>query len=439
MSDKRAGLDHLEALAKDPGGAHNDRAFDRQAMAAVALAALGQPDALRSALRHQVDPGLRTWTIEKIATLKLAPRVLYERLPWAELDGAERQAVLLAWAETPRDAILPSIRAGVLKNACQSFLDDRDPGVHSASELLIRRWKPDALPDIPTGTRKRPDPGDGPRGWEAGPNGHTLVYLRGPLVFRMGSPEREDRRDPYESQHERRIERSLLVATTETTVKQYLVFNPDHKPDPRYSSDSDCPVGGVSWYEVVRYCNRLSQKAGLEPFFPDEVKPGTMLPKGGRDRGGFRLPTEAEWEYICRAETETCRPFGQSEQFLDRHVWTLLNSRELLSPAGRLLPNQFGLFDTLGSQWEWCLDGPSGIDIYPAYPIGSKKSPALDTFRDVPVNDSDWRFVRGGCFSRPPSVVARSASRDVFDAPHESPYFGFRVVRTVTPEQEPNK
>ena len=170
-------------------------------------------------------------------------------------------------------------------------------------------------------------------------------------------------------------------------------------------ADSDCPVGGVSWYEVVRYCNRLSQKAGLEPFFPDEVKPGTMLPKGGRDRGGFRLPTEAEWEYICRAETETCRPFGQSEQFLDRHVWTLLNSRELLSPAGRLLPNQFGLFDTLGSQWEWCLDGPSGIDIYPAYPIGSKKSPALDTFRDVPVNDSDWRSCAAGASADPPRLL----------------------------------
>ena len=133
-------------------------------------------------------------------------------------------------------------------------------------------------------------------------------------------------------------------------------------------------------------------------------------------------------------QTETCRPFGESEQFLDKYVWTLFNSREVLSPAGRLLPNEFGLFDTLGSQWEWCLDGASGSKHYPAYPGGSKEQPALDPFRDVPVNDGDWRIVRGGCFSRTPTF-ARSAHRDSFDAPDRNPFFGFRVVRTVTPDQ----
>jgi formylglycine-generating enzyme required for sulfatase activity len=251
----------------------------------------------------------------------------------------------------------------------------------------------------------------------------------------MGSPDDEPNRFHYENRHERRIERSLLVATTETTVRQYLAFKPDHKPDHRYSRSLDCPVGGVSWTEAIRYCNWLSQKAGLEPFFPDEVKPGTKLPNGGRDRGGFRLPTEAEWEYLCRAEIETCRPFGESEEFLDRFAWTWLNSRELNALAGGLLPNEFGLFDMLGSQWEWCLDGPSGADYYPSYPPGTKDRPALDAFRDVAVNDNDWRIARGGCFDERPSM-ARSAHRDVFGASHARYYNGFRVVRTVTPDQE---
>jgi serine/threonine protein kinase/formylglycine-generating enzyme required for sulfatase activity len=441
MSDRRGGLEYLEALAKGSSEPRDDRAVDRQAMAVVALTVLGQPDALRPAFRHRADPRLRTATIQKIVTLKLAPRVLYRRLPWAELDGAIRQAVLLTWAETPREGIPPAVRADVLKNVRDSFVDDIDPGVHSAARLLILRWQPDALPVLPAGTRKLPGPGVGSRGWIVGPNGHTLVFLRGPHLFRMGSPDGELKRYVYETQHERRIERSLLVATTETTVKQYLKFKLDHEPDPRYCEEGpgslDNPVGGVPWYRAIGYCNWLSRNAGLEPFFPEEgeVNPGTKLPKGNRDGGGYRLPTEAEWEYICRAETETCRPFGDSDQYLDRYAWTSSNSRELLFPAGRLLPNELGLFDLLGSQWEWCLGGSSGADLYPAYPSGTKEQPALDLFGEVPVYQEDLRFVRGGAFYRGPTE-ARSAHRDVRNASYAYHYNGFRVVRTVTPEQD---
>jgi formylglycine-generating enzyme required for sulfatase activity len=443
MNDKQDGLSYLESLEKDPGEPRGDLANDCQAMAAVALAVLGQPETLRHALQHDADPGLRTAIIQKIATLKLAPRVLHDQLPWADLDSTQRQAVLLAWAETiPLQEIPPAVSAAVLGNARRSFKDDLDPGVHSAAELLIRRWDRAALPVLEPSKRKPPGRYVGNRRWEIGPNGHTLVYLRGPLVFRMGSPEAEDKRLPHESQHDCRIERSLLVATTETTVKQYQRFKRDHLPDPRFCEkgrdSSDNPVGGVSWYEAIRYCNWLSREAGLEPFFPNEVKPGTLLPNGGRDRGGFRLPTEAEWEYFCRCATETCRAFGNSDQFLDRYVWTVRNSRELLWPTGRLLPNEFGLFDTLGSQWEWCLDGPVGADSPLANPGGSTESPALDAFSAVPVNEHDWRYVRGGSFSRTPPF-ARSAHRDIFDAPSESAMFGFRVVRTVTPEDEANE
>jgi serine/threonine protein kinase/formylglycine-generating enzyme required for sulfatase activity len=432
MSGRQRGVEHLEKLAAGPAKPRDDRAVEQQAMAAVALAALGRPEALRPAFRHHADPRLRTQTIQKIATLKLAPRVLHGRLPWAELDGAERQAVLLAWAETPREGILRAILDRVLEDARRSFVEDRDPGVHSAAELLIRRWAPGSLPALKAGTGHVPGPDAGSRGWIVGPNGHALVHLRGPLVFRMGSPGGEEKRYDREVLHVRRIDRSLLVATTETTVRQYHLFKYSHSPDGRYSRGLDCPVGGITWDEAIRYCNWLSKKAGLEPFFPEELKPGTALPGGGRDRGGFRLPTEAEWEYLCRAGTETCRPFGESEQFFSKYALTWSNAGDRLAPVGGFLPNEFGLFDMLGSQWEWCLGGSSATEMHPAYPRGTKEHPAPDLFEGVPVNPDDYRFVRGGCLYKGPTE-ARSAHRDVQPASFQFFFNGFRVVRTVTP------
>ena len=82
-------------------------------------------------------------------------------------------------------------------------------------------------------------------------------------------------------------------------------------------------------------------------------------------RTGFRMPTEAEWEYFCRAGTQTARPFGESTDLLSRYAWTWLNSGNQIHPVGQLLPNEFGLFDVLGNAWEWCQDGPIGHYHYP--------------------------------------------------------------------------
>jgi eukaryotic-like serine/threonine-protein kinase len=435
LSDQEDGVNVLVALGMGSGQPHDEQTIERQAWAVIALATIGRPDALVTALDHQLDPRLRTVAIQKIVTLKLAPRVLHERLAWAKLGPAQRQAVLLVWAESRRDSVSPSIREDVLEKARESFQVDLDPGVHSAAELLIRRWDSGSLPRPAVGTARLPAANDGKRGWMVGPNGHQLAYLRGPLEFRMGSPAQEENHVDHEQRHFRRIERSLLVATTETTAEQYNAFAKDLKPLDRISLKADYAVVNVSWYDAIDYCNWLSRAAGLEPFFPEKVEAGTALPKGGRDLGGFRLPTEAEWEYICRAETETSRPFGESMQFLDRYAWTSYSSGEKPHPVGQLLPNDFGVFDMLGNPWEWCLDGPSGDDDYPPYPKGTTDHPALDPFQPVAVNDSDWRFVRGGSFARSRSL-SRSAHRDIYHAGPQNDNFGFRVVRTFMPKEE---
>jgi serine/threonine protein kinase/formylglycine-generating enzyme required for sulfatase activity len=394
------------------------------------MAGYDQPEPLLSCLKHQPDPRLRTRLIVGLARSGLELGRLIGWLAWGELDSAQRQAVLLALAEASDERGETRLRERVVAIARRLYAEDGDPGVHSAAELVLRRWGEESLPDLAAGSRQPADWSTAERGWEIGPNGHTLIYLRGPLEFRMGSPEGESGRFAYETQHERRIERSILAATTETTLAQYRGFRKEHAQEERYGQREDSAVGVVSWYDAIRYCNWLSRQAGLEPFFPEEVKPGTQLPMGGEDRGGFRLPTEAEWEYLARGQTTTSRWFGETEAYLERHAWTWLNSGERMARAGALLPNSLGMFDMLGGQWEWTLDGPTGGDYYPGYPAGTREEPAGDAFRDVPVNGSDWRIVRGGCFDERPSM-ARSAHRDIFGAGHSRYYCGFRVVRTV--------
>jgi serine/threonine protein kinase/formylglycine-generating enzyme required for sulfatase activity len=428
-TDKEPGVAYLRQLLKESAHTPRDeRLVARQALATVALADLGDREPLHVALKHRSDPHLRTHTIQAIATLALAPRVLLDEFAWSDFDGAERQAVLLAWAETRDDGLSPAVQSRVIKAARASYVADSDPGVHSAAELLLRRWGSDALPAL--GSERGSAVLANERGWEQGPNGHTFVFLPGPVEFLMGSPPDEPKRFEYETRHYRRIDRSLMVATTETTVEQFRAFKPDHQSDERYFGEPSCPVGGVSWYDALRYCNWLSRKAGLDVCYPEKVGPGMVLPSDTLDHNGFRLPTEAEWEYFCRAGADTCRPFGESQEFLNRYAWTWLNSAERSAPAGRLLPNEFGLFDTLGSEWEWTHDGPTGNDWYPAYPYGTRQNPAPDSFAGVPVNNDDWRIVRGGCFDSPPSM-ARSAHRDIIRASASRYFNGFRVVRTV--------
>ena len=155
---------------------------------------------------------------------------------------------------------------------------------------------------------------------------------------------------------------------------------------------------------------------------------------GAVARYGYRLPTEAEWEYFCRAGTETSRPHGESEELLSSYAWTWLNSGDRTRPTGRLLPNAFGLFDTLGNVWEWCHDGPRTESfVRTPYPPGTREHPAGDSVADETIRNSyTWRDSRGGAFDFTPSV-ARSAYRDVYRPENNTPYLGMRVVRTLPP------
>ncbi len=421
--DDRADLARLDALAH------------RQASAALGMAALGDADALWPRLRHHDDPRLRGLMIDRLARLDLPAKVLLDRLQTRPPDAIERQALLMIFAESKREPLGAGVQADVIDLARGLYRDDPDPGVHSAAASLLRRWgSGDLIARGDDEIRRRPKAPDG-RLWRLGPNGHTFAVVRGPMSFEMGSPEHEQRRLDFESpRHPRRIDRSIEVATTEVTYAQFRAFRPTYTQDRLYGDDPDCPADTVAWIDAIAYCNWLSEKEGLEPCYPAKVETGMTLGAASVTKNGYRLPTEAEWEHLCRAGTVTARPFGETEELLPRYAWTWLNSGDRTHPVAGLLPNELGLFDMLGNVWEWCHDGATNLERggLLAYPARLGVQPVGEDLKDETIlfGRTNLRTLRGGSYSYSPSQ-ARSAMRYAIYVDYRDPYEGFRVVRTI--------
>src|SRR5262249_23739273 len=124
---------------------------------------------------------------------------------------------------------------------------------------------------------------------------------------------------------------------------------------------ADGPILAVNWFQAAQYCNWLSEKEGLpesEWCYPKHkaIKDGMRLPADFLKRKGYRLPTEAEWEYACRAGARTSHSYGRSVELLPRYAWFLDNSQDQAWPVGQKRPNDLGLFDMHGNVWNWVAD-----------------------------------------------------------------------------------
>ena len=136
---------------------------------------------------------------------------------------------------------------------------------------------------------------------------------------------------------------AFRLAAFPVTLGQYVQVTGEPPAD---ASGPDRPVAGVSWWDAVRFCNALSLLDGLTPAYRLDAD---ITWDASAD--GYRLPTEAEWEYACRAGTTGPR-YGP----LDEIAWYRGNSGEQAHDVGGKLPNPWGLFDMLGNVWDWCWD-----------------------------------------------------------------------------------
>jgi formylglycine-generating enzyme required for sulfatase activity len=175
-----------------------------------------------------------------------------------------------------------------------------------------------------------------------------------------------------------------------------------------YTGDTNRPVETVSWYAATNYCAKLTARE----------RAAGRLPAGWE----YRLPTEAEWEYACRAGSTNRFSYGDDPGYteLANYAWYTSNSGGTTHAVGGKLPNQWGLYDMYGNVWEWCLDWYAGA--LPGGSVTNPQGPATGSFR----------VDRGGCWDSFP-LDCRSANRSWSGPGFLIFILGFRVALVAVP------
>jgi formylglycine-generating enzyme required for sulfatase activity len=230
-------------------------------------------------------------------------------------------------------------------------------------------------------------------------------------TFTMGSPANEHGRDNDEVQHQVTVS-SFYMGKYEVTQKEYqevMGTNPSN-----FKGDN-LPVESVSWFDAVEYCNKRSQREGLTLAYTISGSGNNRTVTWNRSANSYRLPTEAEWEYACRAGTTTAYNTGAS--ISNNTGWYWDNSDKTTHPVGQKPANAWGLYDMHGNVSEWCWDW------YDDYPIGAQTDP-------IGASSGSDRVGRGGSWFAT-ARDARSALRLNYAPYGRSSRLGFRVLRNA--------
>ena len=424
-NSRREAMSALEAAANDVNDVEVEENLRHKARFAIVALHLKDPGLAREMCSMRPDPIQRTVFIEECAGWHGDLPALLGIVESVD-DAPLRSGIALA-VGTIAVADVPSFE----KRKCTAVLSEwyqnaPDTGSHSAAGWALRRWRME-LPKI--SVSKNPIEG---RHWHVNSNGMSMLRIRAGRFVR---------KDPYSKKKQRvTLTQGFLLADREVTRAQFQRFNsdPDYPDDKKpmawgpdgigpatwpgaksnHSPTEEHPAVNVRWYDAIRFCNWLSEREGFTPCYRrtgQKEKRDNCAWRLISSADGYRLPTEAEWEFACRANTTTAFSCGRDGPILSRY--SVYRSDRPSITASRL-PNGWGLFDLHGNVAEMCHDryGPYGDESQLTDPRG----PALVLGGE--------RVLRGGAF-RDHAQYIRSGNRQMVN-PELLHSHGFRVCRT---------
>ena len=248
-------------------------------------------------------------------------------------------------------------------------------------------------------------------------SGVEMVYLPGGEFMMGGANGNSDEAPP----HKVKLSPFLMdkFEVTQEMFKQVQLPNPSH-----WQENPHKPVERVRWRDAKRYCNERSLLEQLQPCYNEKTPDWDC----NYSANGYRLPTEAEWEYACRAGAEGPYDFERADK-LRQYSWFSEDAEQRTHIVGQKKPNRFGLYDMYGNVSEWCEDvySPTYYQLSPPFDPLGPPSPGKDV----------KRVIRGGNWKSSPDqcrATARQGERTGdTDACFSTDFCGFRCVRRITP------
>lgn len=379
---------------------------EAKARLALSLLELGDASVSRELVRMSPDPAIRTALIHQAAPTWAvnATRLLEETA-----DSALRYSLCLGVGLSPDERFSADEKKELGEVLAKLYQEAPDGATHSAADWTLRQWQID-LPQLPRGKLAEKSAN---RDWFVNAQGMTLVqipagtFMMGVAATVVQTPAGTSVVDVGGTRWSSMVSiagpggmvtarggtgprvgvtltRSFWLANREVTVAQFEAFRQDAEyfeahpterlgdrfggHDETTGKADDSPMQNVSWVDAALYCNWLSRQEGLTPCYERRLVPEHLdADQNGsaadvvewilnRESSGYRLPTEAEWEYACRAGADTEFCFGDDESLLGNYAVYVVNSEGSTQPVGSKLPNARGLFDMHGNVDEWCQD-----------------------------------------------------------------------------------
>jgi formylglycine-generating enzyme required for sulfatase activity len=328
--------------------------------------------------------------------------------------------ILLLGHFDPNNAIDPGVLASLEKWLWDTYERHEDSGVHAAVHWVLRRWGHGEALDACDLRLAKFGARDG-CSWYHNALGQIMVVIRLPSEVFMGMEDGEQPTKLLGPRQWAKPPRPFAIAATETTLRHYRQYRAEQL-DLAALARPERPVYEKSLYEGLGFCDWLTRierttEESLVPDAFDPVKQNQPDIVVNLETSVYRLPTELEWEYACRAGSITSRFFGGAYTML-LNEYAVVDATKELMPVGQDMPNRLGLFDTYGNVSEWTVDAfklPNSL---------FDRSPLRTISRDV------TRAVRGGGYSSNHQDL-RSALRLEIVPYYLHPGNGFRVARTM--------